>query len=240
MKVNAIKLNNYAQFFRANNKPAEENNNKNKNTGTKLAYGVAGLTAIGIATYAILKGRKPSEKVINETVSGAEDTIKGTAGNAEDLIHSAAETIKPKNTAGITKTENKPFSRLGIGETEPFDGIEKLISVDFNDGTGRTYQRFYHKDKVYEYNVFEEILGETPSTKNITRYNFAYENGRLIGAAKQDVYKEGLQHGEYLNNDFNPFPIMIKMKGDKEFRESKVFTTDALFDLDKRFNPENL
>lgn len=221
MKVNAIKFNYSAPIFSANNKSENNTCEKNSKNVNKIAYGIAGLAAAGIAAYAIMRGRNSSPKptaIAQEIIPGLND-IKASL---------------------ITNSEIKPFSRRGIGETKPFEGIEKLIYTDNKDGTGRTYQHFYHKNKLYECNIYEEITGETPSTKTVTRYNLAYENGKLAGIAKQDIYKDGLQHGEYKDGGFNPFPIMIKMKGDKEFKEANIYTADALFDADKRFDPYNL
>lgn len=255
MKINAIKSNYDAPVFNANNKPENKKNSMSGISGTKLAYGIAGLAAIGIATFAILKGKKPSGKVINEAATTAEENIKGASKAADNIVNSSdivkvipeeeaqpviGQTAKELKASVITKTEVKPFSHKGIGETEPFEGVEKLIYTDNKDGTGRTYQRFYNKDRLYEYNIYDEILGETPSTKKVTRYNLAYENGRIVGVAKQDVFKDGLQHGEYKDNGFDTFPIMVKMKGDKDFQDAKVYTSDALFELDERFSPYNL
>lgn len=108
------------------------------------------------------------------------------------------------------------------------------------EGKGRTYQKFYHNDKVYETNVYDDLLDEYYETPRVTRYNFAYENGSIVGVAKQDLEKDGFQHGIYKDGGFDPFPIMVKMKGEKEFHKVDAYTADALFELDKRFDPQNM
>ena len=52
--------------------------------------------------------------------------------------------------------------------------------------------------------------------------------------------KDGFQHGIYKDGLFEPFPIMVKMKGEKEFHKVDAYTADALFELDKRFDPQNM
>lgn len=293
MKINAIKLNYNAPVFNANSKPENNKGTNSVISGKNIAIGIAGIAAIGIATFAILKGKKPSAKAINETAQNIEkaankadnatESVVTTAINKSkpEIIESAIEPLEKTHQEAaeiiieplqktqadtvetvipqqqiiapqkaeaekviekfkVTNTETKTFSQTGIGESEPFEGVEKLIYVDYQNGKGRTYQQFYHNNKIYEYNVYDEILGENALTNKITRYNIAYENGKFAGVAKQDIYKDGLQHGEYKDNGFDPFPVMVKMKGDKDFHDAQVYTSDALFELDKRFSPYNL
>lgn len=138
------------------------------------------------------------------------------------------------------KIEEKPFSILGIGEKEPFEGVEKLKYVMLDNEHGRTYQQFFHKNKIYETNVYDDVFGEFFDTGRVTRYNYAYENGKIIGVAKQLLSEGNNQHGIYENGGFIPFPIMVKMKGDKEYHKVDACTADALFELDKRFDPRNI
>lgn len=113
------------------------------------------------------------------------------------------------------RVETKPFLLPGLGDTKPFEGVEKLKYAIIEEGKGRTYQKFYHNDKVYETNVYDDLLDEYYETPRVTRYNFAYENGSIVGVAKQDLEKDGFQHGIYKDGGFDPFPIMVKMKGEK-------------------------
>lgn len=138
------------------------------------------------------------------------------------------------------RVETKPFLLPGLGDTKPFEGVEKLKYAMIEEGKGRTYQKFYHNDKVYETNVYDDLLDEFYETPRVTRYNFAYENGSIVGVAKQDLEKDGFQHGIYKDGGFDPFPIMVKMKGEKEFHKVDAYTADALFELDKRFDPQNM
>ncbi|MBS5802890.1 MAG: hypothetical protein KIC80_07765 [Brachyspira sp.] len=138
------------------------------------------------------------------------------------------------------RVETKPFLLPGLGDTKPFEGVEKLKYTMLEEGKGRTYQKFYHNDKVYETNVYDDLLDEYYETPRVTRYNFAYENGSIVGVAKQDLEKDGFQHGIYKDGLFEPFPIMVKMKGEKEFHKVDAYTADALFELDKRFDPQNM
>ena len=150
--------------------------------------------------------------------------------------------VTPEILAPYTegRIEIKPFLLPGLGDTKPFEGVEKLKYVMLGEGKGRTYQKFYHNDKVYETNVYDDILGEYFETPRVTRYNFAYENGSIVGVAKQDLEKDGFQHGIYKDGRFEPFPILVKMKGEKEFHKVDAYTADALFELDKRFDPQNM
>lgn len=163
------------------------------------------------------------------------------AGNtAEVQPQILSEAVKSDNFT-VTNIETEPFSMQSVDLTQPpFVGVEKNISVDYNNGTGRTYQRFYHKDKIYETSIYDELTDDSHDILKLTRYNYAYENGRLVGVAKQDIDKDGHHWGIYHDGRFDPFPIFVKMKGDKEFRQVPVYTPDALFELDGRFDPYNM
>lgn len=189
-----------------------------------------------------VEGNLPMPKVEQQLskISGETAENKVITEPLKDKINA------PEPKKEIVKTEDakvqiEPFSYKGIGKTEPFEGIQKMFYIDKKDGTGLTSQRFYHKDKLYESNIWEEVLGDKPEIVKHTRYNFAYENGRIVGVAKQDLYRDGQQYGIYKEDGtLEYFPILVKMKGEKDFHDAKVYTADALFEKDARFNPYNI
>ena len=183
----------------------------------------------------------PENEVKTDTAVKTDDSQKIQSEVSSETVSSVkfSEAIKSDDFT-VTEVEIKPFSYQSVDKTQPpFEGVEKLISVDYNNGTGRTYQRFYHKDKIYETSIYDELTDDSHDILKLTRYNYAYENGKLVGVAKQDVDKDGHQWGIYHDGMFDPFPIMVKMKGDKDFHQAPVYTPDALFELDKRFDPYN-
>lgn len=313
-----MKINSIQSYYGSNSFGAEAINKSPDNNKVKedkkiktstLIYGISALTAIGIATFGILKSGKSSvknvSKAIQETKNVAESAkitkpvesvtsevagsiskknveelpipdieqelskiasetpeniiMKDSVSNKESqqVVAKAQETVKNNSAASqeinspqVIKSDNftvkdveiEPFSYQNVDHSiPPFEGVEKTLYVDYNNGTGRTYQRFYHKDKIYECSVYDEIFGDNPdSIIGVTRYNYAYENGKLVGVAKQTVETIDCHWGEYKNGIFEPFPILVKMKGEKDFKDVKVYTPDALFELDKRFDPYNL
>lgn len=111
MRINAIQSYNYKPAFAENNKPSEKK--EYKITAKQIGYGLAGLAAIGLATYAIIrKGKKPSGAVIEDTAESVKGKLKPRPNSAPDLKPGAAEEpekiIKPKKTedaAAPTNTE---------------------------------------------------------------------------------------------------------------------------------------
>lgn len=318
MRINPIQNYSYTPAFNANTGNRKKDH---KITAKEIGYGLAGLAAIGLATYAIIrkaksgkagqvlddsvnlkKGRghgngKPEPKPEGRPEMKPESPVEPTPPKKQDLEPPAEpektgtpsanspenspalpENVTP-DTGGKTtgegslqnpqppeehtasaivingqvkvtpellqpyktgKVEEKPFSILGIGETEAFEGVEKLKYRLIDSEHGRTYQQFFHKNKVYETSVYEDVFGEFFDTERVTRYNYAYENGKVVGVAKQLLSENGSQHGIYQDGTFIPYPIMVKMKGDKEFHQVDAYTIEALFEIDKRFNPKNI
>ena len=333
MRINAIQNINYRPTFAENNinKPIE-GQKESKISAKQIGYGIAGLAAIGLATYAIVrKGKKTSTGNIDDTANGIKRKIKTHKNPTPEINPEIPENnpkIKPKtpeetlsndtniikknpdnelNTGDIktdsnidqpkksdnaentqikadntsesntdipsqeenqtnnkieeikeivdrrVKTtpeilapyikgtvEEKPFSITGIGETEPFEGVEILKYTMKGNGKGRTHQQFYHQNKLYQATVYDDSLGEFFDTTKVTRYNFAYENGKIAGIAKQDIVKDGVQHGIYKDGKFEPFPILVKMKGEKDFHQVEAYSIDSLKEFDKRFDPKNI
>ena len=321
MRINPIQSYSYSTVFNAR---AENRKKEHKLTAKEIGYGLAGLAAIGLATYAIIRKTKsgkagqvlddsvnlkkgrgkghgkpepkpepkpemkpappveptPLKKPAPETPAEPEKTGTSSTNKPENLPSTPPENRAPDNadtTNGIPEVytqnpqppeehtasaivingqvkvtpellqpyktgivEEKQFSIPGIGETEPFEGVEKLKYRLMDKEHGRTYQQFFHKNKIYETSVYNDAFGEFFDTERVTRYNFAYENGKVVGVAKQLLSENGSQHGIYQDGTFIPYPIMVKMKGDKEFHKVDAYTTEALFEIDKRFDPKNI
>lgn len=101
MRINAIQSYNYKPAFAENNKPSEKK--EHKITAKQIGYGLAGLAAIGLATYAIIrKGKKPSGAVVEDTAESVKGKLKPRPNSGPDLKPGAAEEpekiIKPKKT----------------------------------------------------------------------------------------------------------------------------------------------
>lgn len=125
---------------------------------------------------------------------------------------------------------------------EPFikDSITRNVIIKKNDNTQIQYQEYYRKSKLYERSVYNEVIGND-SAIEVTRYNYAYENGKYAGEAKQSIYKDGNQHGVYKDGMFNPFPVLVKKRGEKDFSVAgDACTVEALYKFDSRFDPNNL
>ena len=158
------------------------------------------------------------------------------------ILTGELEIEKSKFASNITGIEENHYSTTPIGSDKAFDCYEKMIYTDNGDGTGHTYSRFYHNDKMYECQVWDDVLAnKNCEPAQIVRYNYAYDNGKLVGVAKQTVFKDKNSHGRYLEDGtFEPFRISVKMKGDKDFKETKLYMVEELYKMDKRFDPENL
>lgn len=132
---------------------------------------------------------------------------------------------------------------ITIGNFKPFlaDRLERNTVIKHADNTVTQYQDFYRKSKLYERYVYNNYDGELRDTDKVVRYNFAYDNGNLTSVARQDISKDGHQHGVYSNNGFDPFPIYIKKNGEKDFQVLKdIYTFEPLCRFDSKFNPDNL
>lgn len=132
---------------------------------------------------------------------------------------------------------------ITIGNFKPFlaDRLERNTVIKHADNTVTQYQDFYRKSKLYERYVYNNYDGELRDTDKVVRYNFAYDNGNLTSVARQDISKDGHQHGVYSNNGFDPFPIYIKKNGEKDFQVLKdIYTFEPLCQFDSKFNPDNL
>lgn len=152
-------------------------------------------------------------------------------GDVEQILERPNE-IDPNYLIKEVNVENfKPFIN---------DTLERNIIVHKNDNTQIQYQDYFRKSKLYERTVYNEIFGNDSATE-ITRYNYAYENGKYSGVAKQTISKEGNHHGVYKDGGFEPFPLMVKKVGEKDFSQAKdTFTVESLYKFDNSFNPDNL
>ena len=132
---------------------------------------------------------------------------------------------------------------ITIGNFKPFlaDRLERNTVIKHADNTVTQYQDFYRKSKLYERYVYNNYDGELRDTDKVVRYNFAYDNGNLTSVARQDISKDGHQHGVYSDKGFDPFPIYIKKNGEKDFQVLKdIYTFEPLCRFDSKFNPDNL
>lgn len=158
-------------------------------------------------------------------------THKLYKGTPEQIIEKPND-IDPDYLIKEVTVENfKPFIH---------DTLERNIIVNRNDNSQVQYQDYFRNAKLYERFVYNEKLNNQ-SAAEVTRYNYAYENGNYIATAKQSVYKDGHQHGVYKDGKFEVFPMYIRKKGDQKFSELKdAYSADSLHDFDSTFDPYNL
>lgn len=133
------------------------------------------------------------------------------------------------------------IKEVTVENFEPFikDSVSRNVIVK-RGNLSTQYQDYFRNGKLYERSVYDEKLNN-PDAIEVTRYNYAYENGKYAGVAKQSLYKDGHQHGVYSNGKFEPFPISIKKVEDKDFSvNNQAYSIESLYELDQRFNPSNL
>lgn len=152
-------------------------------------------------------------------------------GEAEQILEKPNE-IDPDCLIKEVNVENfKPFIN---------DTLERNIIVHKNDNTQVQYQDYFRKSKLYERSVYNEIVGNDDAIE-VTRYNYAYENGKYVGVAKQTILKDGNSHGVYKDKVFDPFPVLVKKMGEKDYSiANNAYSVESLYELDSRFNPDNL
>lgn len=167
---------------------------------------------------------KEAEAVIHRTYRGSEEEIFAVLPDQIDAKNLTTEVF-----AGISK----PF----VYE----EGTERTIRIISQDHSPKTIQNFYRNGKLYESYVYVDKQTEKEVNSMIVRYNYAYENGKVIAVAKQDLLKDGHQHGIFVNGLFEPFPIFIRYISDKEYKQiENIFTFERLCERDSRFDPLNL
>lgn len=153
-------------------------------------------------------------------------------GDASQIIDKPDEIDKAFLVKEVTIENFKPFLK---------DSLERNTTIKHADNTVTQYQDFYRKGKLYERYVYNNYEGELRDTDKVVRYNFAYENDKVAAVARQDIFKDGHQHGIYSDGGFNPFPILIKKTGEKEFSKlDDIYSFEPLCEFDSRFDPENL
>lgn len=242
MRINIISAA-YSQNFIGN---STSNIQHKKQTSKALNIGVAtvGATiAIGAIGLNMRKGKIQKTNFpqiqLPEQIRNPIDEIKHTL---EILTKNFPKKLTKKQltNATITKIKTSPFSRIYSETPNPRD-YERMFYVDYKDGTGRVYRRLYHNDKIYESSIYETQISEKGNqTMSRFDYYFAYENGKIAGVAKRCIYQDGEPYGTYLGKEYIPFPLMVKMKGEKEFTASSVYTIDELAKTDSRFNIRNI
>ena len=133
------------------------------------------------------------------------------------------------------------IKEVTVENFEPFvqDTLARNIIVKRNN-VQNEYQDYFRKGKLYERSVYNEDLNNRDAIE-VTRYNYAYENGNYVATAKQTVCKDGQQHGVYKDGKFESYPVSIKKVEDKEFSVAdSAYSVESLYEVDKRFNPDNL
>lgn len=312
MSMRILPLNNIS--FRNNNISGSNSQLKTSNVKeeehkignlSKLAIGLSGSAALGVATYYMFRGKPSVVSKNTETINNSKveelilATLSKVKSNVEDLTSKTV--LKLKNggysvkysspvkedtdalrdififdksgnlerrviskfdaktkevthfiykgdeaqITGLQEDIDKAFlvKEVKIEDFKPFikERLEQNIYITNKDNTLTQYQDFYRNGKLYERYVYNNHVGELRDTDKVLRYNFAYDNGNFASVAKQDVLKDGHQHGIYKNASFEPFPIWVKNNGDKEFKELKdVYTFESLCEFDSKFNPDNL
>jgi len=241
MRINTISTV-YSQTFIGNS-----STNKHKKPNPKaINIGVAAVgTAIAATTIGIkaLKGKKPTSKPLQIKIP---EQLKNPIEEVKQFLEAMTINLPKKLTekqlanAEITKIKTSPFSRI-ISQTPNPKDFERMTYTDYHDGTGRVYRRLYHNDKIYEASVYETKIADTGNeTLSQFNYYFAYENGRIAGVAKQCVYQNGEPYGTYLGKEYIPYPLMVKMKGEKSFTPSTAYTLKELTKIDSRFDVQNI
>lgn len=132
-----------------------------------------------------------------------------------------------------------------LGNSDISEGYERLTRVAFPNGTSKTYQGFFNKNKkLHDYTIYYEKFNNNlgcfdriyeAQPEYVVKYNYAYKDGKLFGIAKQDLLKYNNWHGEYKNNGFDPFPMYVDIKNGEGFKEFKG-NLDIQY---PEFNPDN-
>lgn len=208
---------------------------KLKNGGTKVQFSTPVKDDADVLRDILIfdKFGNLEKRVVSKFDAASKETIHSIfKGDACQIIDKPDELDRAFLVKEIKIENFKPFMD---------DRLERNTIIKHADNTVTQYQDFYRKGKLYERYVYNNYDGELRDTDKVVRYNFAYDNGNLASVARQDIYKDGHQHGIYSDKDFDPFPIFIKKNGEKDFQELKdIYTFEPLCEHDKRFNPDNL
>lgn len=249
MQINPVKVYSYQPGFMRDNSVVVNNPEPKSGimTQTNIGLGITALAAMGAAAVSIVKNKKSPAKAFKEFEANSGQIIEKTAAKVQETVSKIKKdyTELPKHENlekfKVTKVETKETARQRPENVkESLEGIEKLIYVDYGDGTSRVYDRRYFKDEISESVVHENVLKNGESfTIQTVRYNFAYENGKIAGVAKQAIYNNGDVYGIYQGKEWEPFPLMVKMKGEKEFKHAGSYTLSELMQKDPRFDPFN-
>ena len=207
---------------------------KLKNGGTKVQYSTPVNDDVDTIRDILIfdKDGNLNRRVVSKFDAKSKTTVHRVfKGDAEHLSEKPDEINRHFLTKEITIENYKPFMR---------DIIERNFFVRTSDNNQIHYQDFYRKGKLFERTIYKDKLGSNQDTESVVRYNFAYDKGELSAVAKQDLFKDGHQHGIYQNGGFDPFPILVKNKGEKDFKDIKIYTFEPLCEHDARFNPDNI
>lgn len=118
-----------------------------------------------------------------------------------------------------------------LGVSDISEGYERLTRVAYPNGTAKTYQGFFNKNKkLHDYTIYYEKFNNNlgcfdrlheAQSEYVVKYNYAYKDGKLFAIAKQDLLKHNNWHGTYSNGGFDPFPQYIDLRNGKGFEEFK-------------------
>lgn len=132
-----------------------------------------------------------------------------------------------------------------LGVSDISEGYERLTRVAFPNGTSKTYQGFFNKNKrLHDYTIYYEKFNNNlgcfdrlheAQPEYVVKYNYAYKDGKLFAIAKQDLLRNNNWHGEYKNNGFDPFPMYVDLRNGEGFKEYKG-NLDITY---PEFNPDN-
>lgn len=256
----------FAAYFLFRGKPVEKNNSqavKQAEDAITQTLSKVKSDIEDLSSKLVIKLKNGGTKVqfstpVKEDADALRDIfIFDKFGNLEQRVVSKFDASSKETIHSIFKGDacqiiDKPdeldraflVKEIKIENFKPFmdDRFERNTIIKYADNTVTQYQDFYRKGKLYERYVYNNYEGKLSDTDKVTRYNFAYDNnGNFAAAAKQDILKDGHQHGIYSDKGFDPFPIYIKKNGEKDFQELKdIYTFEPLCKHDKRFNPDNL
>ncbi len=132
-----------------------------------------------------------------------------------------------------------------LGKSDISEGYERLTRVAFPNGTAKTYQGFFNKNKrLHDYTIYYEKFNNNlgcfdrlheAQPEYVVKYNYAYKDGKLFGIAKQDLLRYNNWHGVYSNGGFDPFPMYVDLRNGEGFKEFKG-NLDIKY---PEFNPDN-
>ena len=223
-----------------NQKASVDNTDDSKKGSAKIAKRVSAtalsLTVLGAATYCLKSGKKAN--------LGKSDDVLGIKADelADDFTLGAKTVIKKVRAAGSKIVEHfiEPNKEKGIANYRVLDGdqfvievemegympvndlmeggLERQIYTQWADGRTATSVDYLTPDK----KIHERM---TVKGNDIFRYDFAWQDGKVIGYAKEHTH-----HGF----DRNISPMTVKMFDGREVKASDL---NELYKVEPSFDP---